>query len=59
MSNLTVSKDGRAYCTYIGEDAYPPYEILMDMIEYGYTLKEDGKAYKPKRPRKKKTQKEK
>lgn len=50
---IEIRKDGVTVCTCANEDCLYPYEIMKDMMKYGYKFYQDGKIYKPKKEQEK------
>lgn len=45
-SPIEIRKDGETVCVCANEDCLYPYEILKDMMQYGYKFYQNGKIYK-------------
>ena len=52
-SPIEIRKDGEVICVCKDEDCLYPYEILKDMMEFGYKFYQDGKIYKLKKKQEK------
>ena len=50
---IEIRKDGEVICVCKDESCLYPYEIIKDMMEYGYKFYQDGKVYKPKKKQEK------
>ena len=54
MSSLIeIRKDGVVVCECKDELCLYPYEIMKDMMKYGYKFYRDGKIYKPEKKQEK------
>ena len=52
-NSIEIRKDGVVVCRCANEDCLYPYEVMKDMMEYGYKFYQDGKIYKPKKKKQK------
>ena len=52
-SPIEIWKDGVVVCECKDESCLYPYEIMKDMMKYGYKFYQDGKIYKPKKEQEK------
>lgn len=45
-SPIEIRKDGIVVCECQNENCLYPYEIMKDMMKYGYKFYQNGKIYK-------------
>ena len=50
---IEIRKDGVVVCECANENCLYPYEIMKDMMKYGYKFYQNGKIYKPEKKKEK------